>query len=187
LGCSGSSPCFGYEGLRPRLFGKLGGLRCRRLGELQDKARAINRRILEAERAGQATVLANPAFERIAHPSVDADGRRAPALRFGALRVTALAGALAATLTAATGITSKSLRALTAGLLHAPYVPGQMTYDLRRLRLAGIIRRIERTNTYVLIPTASSSASSTPSSTTGCSARSWPPTRYRHRQSSGRP
>ena len=53
------------------------------LGELQDKARAINRRILEAERAGQATVLASPAFERIAHPSADADGRRTPALRFG--------------------------------------------------------------------------------------------------------
>ena len=36
------------------------------------------------------------------------------------------------------------------GLLHAPYSPGQMTYDLRRLRLAGLIRRIERTNRYVL-------------------------------------
>ena len=43
----------------------------------------------------------------------------------------ALAGALCATLTAATGITNKSLRALMTGLLHAPYTPGQMTYDLR--------------------------------------------------------
>jgi hypothetical protein len=122
------------------------------LAELQDKARAINRRILEAERAGQATVLASPAFERIAHPSADADGRRTPALRFGDPRVTALAGALAATLTAATGITNKSLRALITGLLHAPYAPGQMTYDLRRLRLAGLIHRIEHTNTYTLTP-----------------------------------
>jgi hypothetical protein len=31
-------------------------------------ASAVNRRILEAERAGQGTVLASPAFERIAHP-----------------------------------------------------------------------------------------------------------------------
>src|SRR5579859_7910885 len=69
------------------------------LEELQGKARAINRRILEAERAGQATVLASPAFERIAHPSVTDDGRRTPALRFGDPRVTALAGALADTLT----------------------------------------------------------------------------------------
>ena len=122
------------------------------LDELQGKARAINKRILEAERAGQETVLASPAFERIAHPSAGADGRRTPALRFGDPRVTALAGALASTLTAATGITNKSLRALLASLLNAPYTPGQMTYDLRRLRLAGLIRRIEHTNRYVLTP-----------------------------------
>ena len=122
------------------------------LAELQDKARAINRRILDAERAGQGTVLASPAFERIAHPSRSADGRRTPALRFGDPRVMALAGALCATLLAATGITNKSLRALMTGLLAAPYTPGQMTYDLRRLRLASLIRRIEHTNTYVLTP-----------------------------------
>jgi hypothetical protein len=115
------------------------------LAELQDKARAVCRHILEAERAGQATVLASPAFERIAHPSADADARRTPALRFGDPRVTALGGALCATLTAATGITNKSLRALMTGLLHAPYTPGQMTSALRRLRLAGLIRRIEHT------------------------------------------
>ena len=122
------------------------------LAELQDRARACNRRILEAERAGQGTVLASPAFERIAHPSADADGRRTPALRFGDPRVMALAGALCTTLLAATGITNKSLRALMTGLLHTPYTPGQMTYDLRRLRLTGLIRRIEHTNRYVLTP-----------------------------------
>jgi hypothetical protein len=122
------------------------------LEALQAKARAANHRILEAERAGQGTVLASPAFERVAHPSVDADGRRTPALRFGDPRVTALAGALCTTLLAATGITNKSLRALMTGLLHAPYTPGQMTYDLRRLRLAGLIRRIEHANRYMLTP-----------------------------------
>ena len=97
--------------------------------------------------SARAVVLASPAFERIAHPSVDADGRRTPALRFGDPRVMALAGALCATLLAATGITNKSLRALMTGLLGAPYTTGQMTYDLRRLRLNGLIRRIARTNT----------------------------------------
>jgi hypothetical protein len=43
-------------------------------------------------------------------------------------------------------------RALMTGLLNTPYSPGQMTYDLRRLRLAGLIRRIEHTNRYVLTP-----------------------------------
>jgi hypothetical protein len=122
------------------------------LAELQDKARAINRRILETERAGQGTVLASPAFERIAHPSVNADGRRTPALRFGDPRVMALAGALCNTLLTAAGITNKSLRALMTSLLNTPYTPGQMTYDLRRLRLSGLIHRIEHTNRYVLTP-----------------------------------
>ena len=36
------------------------------------------------------------------------------------------------------------------GLLHAPYNTGQMTYDLRRLRLTGLIHRIAHTNRYVL-------------------------------------
>ncbi len=122
------------------------------LDELQAKARAVNVRILNAERAGQGTVLASPAFERIAHPSLTADGRRTPALRFGDPRVQALAGALCSTLLAATGITNKSLRALMTGLLAAPCTAGQMTYDLRRLRLAGLIYRIEHTNRYVLTP-----------------------------------
>lgn len=120
------------------------------LDELQTKARACNRRILDAERVGQGCVLASPAFERIAHPTVDAAGGRTPALRFGDPRVMALTGALCHTLLAATGFTNKRLRALTAGLLGREYKPGQMTYDLRRLRLNGLIRRLPHTNQYVL-------------------------------------
>ena len=59
-------------------------------------------------------------------------------------------GALCQTLLAATGFTNKNLRVLIAGLLGSAYTPGQMTYDLRRLRLAGLIRRLPRTNRYVL-------------------------------------
>src|SRR5256885_13752686 len=108
--------------------------RLHNLDELQARARACNRRILEAERAGQGTVLASPAFERIAHPSADAEGRRTPALRFGDPRVQALAGALCTTLLAATGITNKHLRVLMTRLLDGTrYTPDQMTHDLRRL------------------------------------------------------
>jgi hypothetical protein len=49
-----------------------GDLGCQRrlhnLDELQARARAVSARLLQAERAGQACVLANPVFERIAHP-----------------------------------------------------------------------------------------------------------------------
>jgi hypothetical protein len=71
-------------------------------------------------------------------------------LRFGDPRVMALTGALCQTLLAATGFTNKRLRALIAGLLGSDYRPGQMTYDLRRLRLAGLIQRLPRSNRYTL-------------------------------------
>jgi hypothetical protein len=120
------------------------------LDDLQTKARACNRRILEAERVGQGCILAAPAFERTAHPTGDAAGGRSPALRGGDPRVMALTGALCHTLLAATGFTNKHLRVLITGLLGSDYQPNQKTYDLRRLRLNGLIRRIPRSNRYAL-------------------------------------
>ena len=47
----------------------LGNARLHHLDELQHKAREANRRLLDAERAGPGSVLASPAFERVAHPT----------------------------------------------------------------------------------------------------------------------
>ncbi len=63
------------------------------LEEPQAKARDVNRRVLDHVHVGQSCVLASPAFERIARPSL-VDGRRAPALRFGDPRVMALTRAV---------------------------------------------------------------------------------------------
>jgi len=126
--------------------------RLHNLDELHARARAINNRVLDTERAGQGCVLANPVFERIAHPSVTADGRRATAMRFGDSRVQALAGALCVTLCAVTGITNRSLRALMTGLLGAPYGMTQACYDLARLQRNGLISRRPHANTYDLTP-----------------------------------
>jgi hypothetical protein len=130
-------------------------LGCRRrlahLDELQSKARAINTTLLDTERVGQGCVLASPAFERIARPTLTEDGRRAPALRFGDPRVQALAGALCTTALAVTGITNKSLRALMTGLLGgATYSMNQASYDLARLRTNALITRIPGKNRYRL-------------------------------------
>ncbi len=125
------------------------GRRLINLDELQGKARAINARLLDAERVGQGCVLASPAFARIAQPTLE-DGRRAPALRFGDPRVMALAGALATHVHTVTGLSNRSLRALMTGLLGTPYTIGQASYDLRRLRLKGIIERLPHSNTYTL-------------------------------------
>ena len=124
--------------------------RLEHLDVLQTKARAANRRLVDAERVGQGCVLASPAFERVALSSVDADGRRAPALRFGDPRVMALVGALCIGLHAVVGFTNRSLRAQVTGLLAQPYSRNQMSYDLGRLRRNGLIERLPRSNTYVL-------------------------------------
>jgi hypothetical protein len=130
--------------------GDLGLLRgLAHLEELSVKARDVNRRMVDALRVGQGCVLASPAFERVARPTI-CDGRRAPALRFGDPRVMALAGALCAVVHTITGFTNRSLRAQVATLLGVPYSMGQMSYDLRRLRLKGLITRLPHTNTYVL-------------------------------------
>ena len=124
--------------------------RLHHLDELQTKARAINRRLLDTERVGQGCVLASPAFERIAHPTVTDKGRRAPALRFADPRVQALAGAPCHTLHAVTGITNKSLRALMPGLLGGSYSLNQASYDLTRLHQNDLITHVPGRNLYQL-------------------------------------
>jgi len=129
-------------------------LRCNRLltnlPELQAKARAINTRLLETETVGQGTALVSPVIERITKPTVTGDGRKAPALRFGDLRVQALAGAIAGMLMAVTGITNKTLRGSMTGLLHRPYSMNHASYDLSRLARNGLITRVPGRNCYTL-------------------------------------
>jgi hypothetical protein len=125
--------------------------RLQHLPELIDKARAINQRLLMIEQAGQSCAIGSALFERI-HQPYNQEGQRTGALRFGDIRATALAGALCTVLGAVTGFTNKSLRPLVAGHLDQPYNQNKMSYDLRRLRLHGLIQRIPRKNTYVLTP-----------------------------------
>jgi hypothetical protein len=125
--------------------------RLHHLPELQAKAREVNRRLLIIERAGQGCAIETALFERISQPYAR-EGQRTGALRFGDPRVTALAGALCCIVHAVSGFTNKSLRSLVAGLLGKDYTTHQMTYDLRRLRLHGLIARVPHTNTYVTTP-----------------------------------
>ncbi len=120
------------------------------LAELEAKARAINNHLLQTETVGQGTALVSPVIERLTTPTVTDDGRKAPALRFGDLRVQALAGALANMLFAVTGITNKHLRVLMTGLLTRPYSISQASYDLTRLARNGLIRRVPNRNQYLL-------------------------------------
>jgi hypothetical protein len=76
------------------------------------------------------------------------DGRKAPALRFGGLRVQALAGAIAAMLFTVPGITDRTLRGLMTGLLSRPCSRNQASYGLSRLSRTGLIARVPGRNRY---------------------------------------
>jgi hypothetical protein len=117
------------------------------LPELVLAARQVHARLLSIERAGQGCAIGSALFERI-HQPYTREGQRTGALRFGDVRAMALAGALSMLVSAVTGFTNKSLRGQVAGLLGTTYTSSQMTYDLRRLRLHGMIERLAGTNTY---------------------------------------
>jgi len=125
--------------------------RLEHLPELVDRARQVNDRLLMIERAGQGCAIGSALFERIHQPYV-VEGQRTGALRFGDTRAMALAGSLCCVIHAVSGFTNKSLRGLVAGLLGRDYSSSQMSYDLRRLRLHGLIERRPGSNTYVLTP-----------------------------------
>ncbi len=125
--------------------------RLEHLPELVQKARQVNQRLLIIERAGQSCAIGSALFERL-HLPYDREGHRTGALRFGDTRAMALAGALCHQLHTVAGFTNKTLRAIVAAHLGHDYSQSRMSYDLRRLRLHGLIRRLPRSNTYVLTP-----------------------------------
>lgn len=120
---------------------------------LQQLGRQINRRLLDAQRISYDCVLSAQSLNRIVQPTVTDDGQRAPALRLGEPRVMALLSALASFAHILNGFTNKTLREQVADLLgpdHTSYNTAQMSYDLRRLRLKGIIWRIPNSYRYQL-------------------------------------
>jgi hypothetical protein len=121
------------------------------LPQVQRTARQINARALTMLRVGQSCAIENALFAGVSRPYVR-DGQRTGALRFGDVRVMALAGALCRTVHAVAGFNNRSLRALVGELLGTTYTSAQMTYDLRRLRLHGLIARVPDSNTYFLTP-----------------------------------
>lgn len=125
--------------------------RLEHLPELIGKARAVNHRLLMIERAGQGCAIGDDLFDRLHQPYLR-EGQRTAAFRFGDPRATALTGALCHVVHSVTGFTNKSLRGQVAGLLGHDYSTNQMSYDLRRLRLHGLIEKIPGTNTYRTTP-----------------------------------
>lgn len=113
----------------------------------------INRRLLEVERMSQNCALSQEAFHRLQRPLVLDGGQRASALRFGDCRVMAVLHALTSFGLVPEGFRNRDIRSQVAallGLTQEQYTPGRMSYDLRRLRLRGLIARIPGTQRYIV-------------------------------------
>jgi hypothetical protein len=117
------------------------------LSHLRDLGDQVNRKLLEVERVSHQCVLTQDALDRLQQPTVEA-GQRTSALRFGDPRVMALLQALTGFTHLPRGFRNRDLRPQVDTLLGRAYSTTQMTYDLRRLRLKGLIHRIPATHRY---------------------------------------
>ena len=118
------------------------------LSHVRDLGDQVNRKLLEVERVSHQCVLTQDALDRLQRPTVEA-GQRTSALRFGDPRVMALFQTITGFAHLPRGFRNRDLRPLVAALLGRPYSASQMTDDLRRLRLKGVIHRIPTTHRYI--------------------------------------
>jgi hypothetical protein len=122
---------------------------------LQKIGRQINRRLLKVERVSHNRGLSGDSIQRVVQPAVTEDGKKAPGLKFGQPRVMALLLALTLFQHLIDGFRNQDLRQQVGNLLGAKmsdYTPNQITYDLRRLRLKGLIYRPSGTHRYFVTP-----------------------------------
>jgi len=134
-------------------FGVKKGIR--NLPYLKRIARNTNTRLLQIERVSHDCVLSEASVERLSEPSVTTDGKRAPGLRPANPRVMSLMAALTLFLHVPDGFRNRDLRRCVAGLMGLQpeeYNANRMGYDLRRLRLKGLIFRLPGTTKYELTP-----------------------------------
>ena len=117
------------------------------VSHLRDLGDQVNRKLLEVERVSHQCVPTQDALDRLQQPTVEA-GQRASALRFADPRVMALCQAITGFAHLPRGFHNRDLRRPIEALLGRPYSAAQMTYDLRRLRLKGLIHRIPKTHRY---------------------------------------
>jgi len=126
------------------------GKRLCNLPKLREIGFAANRRLLEVERLSHDCMLAEDTFQAINSP-VAVDRQRASGLRFADPRVQSLWHAIMLFRLLPDGFRSADLRkhlASLTGRLPEDISQGAITYQLRRLRLHGIIERLPHSFCY---------------------------------------
>ena len=127
------------------------GKRLTNLPALREIGFHANRRLLDVQRLDHDPITATTALAAVTDPVITPTGTRVPGLRLGQARSHALLSALLIFRLQPHGFTNRELRTLTSqlrGLDPQATSTGQMTYDLRRLRLHGLIERIPHSHRY---------------------------------------
>jgi hypothetical protein len=128
------------------------GRALRNLPALREIGFAANRRLLGVQYLSHDCLIGDDRLEGLTHPVV-VGTQRAAALRLGDRRVLALMETLCLFALHPTGFRHRDVRAAIAQLLGrdpTQYATAHMTYDLRRLRLHGLIERVSHTHRYRL-------------------------------------
>ncbi|MEK7995443.1 MAG: hypothetical protein AAB403_16710 [Planctomycetota bacterium] len=108
-----------------------------------------NRRLLDVQQISHDCHMGEAAFQAVNQPVVR-EGQRASALRYADPRTQALLTATTGFVLQPCGFRATELRDRVSALRGEEITPGQMTYNLRRLRLHGIIERLPGTHRYRL-------------------------------------
>ena len=131
------------------------------LPALREIGFTANRRLLGVQRLSHDPITGTHALHTITDPVTTPSGTRVPGLRLGQQRSHAMLAALPMFRLQPNGFRNRDLRQYTAelrGVDPDTVTVGQMTYDLRRLRLHDLIRRIPHTNRYHVTDTGLSTA-----------------------------
>ena len=130
------------------------GKRLKNLPRLREVGFAANRRLLDVQQLSHDCHIGVATFHRTQRPLV-VDERRASALRFGDETVQALLQALLVLSILSPAFKQKELKERLAQLLGldpSTMTTGKMTYQLRRLRVHGLIERLPRRHRYQVTP-----------------------------------
>ncbi len=132
------------------------GKRLTNLPALREIGFSANRRLLGVQRLSHDPARGAEVFHTVNDPIITSDGKRVAGLRFTDPRAHALLSALLVFRLLPHGFSNRDLRELTAPLLGkdpSQLSAGRMTYDLRRLRIHGLITRVPHTHRYQVTAT----------------------------------
>lgn len=127
------------------------GKRLHNLPALRAAGFAATRRLLDVQTISHDPADGEDALARTCQPVTTPAGTRVAGLRLGDPRARALLQALCVFRLLPRGFANRDLRPVLAQLLGVPaetITPGKMTYDLRRLRIHGLIERVPGTFRY---------------------------------------